>query len=152
MSEEFLNEIKNEEKNINEQIFREYFNYQSPPFLVKDLYEDNQKKNDRIVKYLSESLINLRNSIDSKKSEKLVYIAGKIIDFNKQQRGKGHPFDFTTCIKLARQQILQIFPLAFVLVKAVSTSEKSLNEIRQIIYSLCQIKETTEKVYNNINL
>ena len=87
-----------------------------------------------------------------KDPKKLVYIAGKIIDFNKQQKGKGHPLDFTTCIKLARQQILQIFPIALALVKTVSTSEKSLNEIRQIIYSLCQIKETTEKVYNNINL
>ena len=81
-----------------------------------------------IVKYLGVSLINLRNSIDGKRS------------------------DFTTCIKLVRQQMLQIFPIALALVKTVSTSEKSLNEIRQIIYSSCQIKETTEKVYNNINL
>ena len=38
-------------------MFREYFNYQSPSLLVKDLYEDNQNKNDIIVKYLNESLI-----------------------------------------------------------------------------------------------
>ena len=87
-----------------------------------------------------------------KNLKKLVYIAGKIIYFNKQQKSKGHPLDFTTCIKLTRQQMLQIFSIALALVKAVRTSEKWLNEIRQIIYSLCQIKETTEKVYNNINL
>ena len=38
-------------------MFREYFNYQSPSLLVKDLYEDNQNKNDIIVKYLNESVI-----------------------------------------------------------------------------------------------
>ena len=35
-------------------------------------------------------------------------------------------------------------------VKAGKTSENLLNEIRQIIYSVYQIKEITEKVYNNI--
>ena len=66
MREEFLYEIKKEEKNINEQIFRQYFNYQSPPTLVKDLFEDNQNKSDMILKYLDESLIDLRNSVNSK--------------------------------------------------------------------------------------
>ena len=66
MFKNFLNEIKNEEKNIHEQIIREYFNCQSPSFLVKDLYEGNQNKNDISVKYLRESLINLGNSINSK--------------------------------------------------------------------------------------
>ena len=49
LREEFLIEIKNEEKNINEQTFREYFNYQCPSFLLTDLCEDIQK-NDIIVK------------------------------------------------------------------------------------------------------
>ena len=66
MREEFQNEIENEEKNINEQIFNEFFNYQYPSFSVKDLYEDNQNKNAKIVKNINESLINLRNSINSK--------------------------------------------------------------------------------------
>ena len=64
--EEFLNEIKNEEKNINELIFIEYFNYLSPSFLVNDLCEENQNKNNIIVKYINESLINIRNSTNSK--------------------------------------------------------------------------------------
>ena len=32
---------KKNEKDTNEQIFQEFFNYHSPSFLVKDLYEDN---------------------------------------------------------------------------------------------------------------
>ena len=66
-----------------------------PSFLVKDLYEDDQNKNDIIVKYLKESLIDLRNSINSKEipenenRKKVVNIVEKILDFNNQQKGKG---------------------------------------------------------------
>ena len=71
MRENFLNKIKNEEKNMNEQIFKEYFGYESPSFLIKDLYESNQNKNDMIVKYLNESLIDLRNNINIKEFLKM---------------------------------------------------------------------------------
>ena len=40
--------------------------------------------------------------------------------------------------------------IALAQVKAGYISENLLNEIRQIIYSLDQAKEITEKVYNNI--
>ena len=59
MRKEFLNEIKNGEKNVNEQITIEHFNHQSPSFLVKYFYEDNQIINDIIVEYLNEQLIDL---------------------------------------------------------------------------------------------
>ena len=67
LGEEFSNKIKNEEKNISEQIFKEYFCHESPSFLVKDLYESKQNKNDVIVKYLNESVIDLRNKNSIKK-------------------------------------------------------------------------------------
>ena len=35
-------------------------------------------------------------------------------------------------------------------VKAGSTSEIFLNEMRQIIYSFCRAKEIAKKVYNNV--
>lgn len=47
-------------KKKNSQIFEEYFHYQSSSFLTKDLYEDNQIKNNKTVKYLKESLIDLK--------------------------------------------------------------------------------------------
>ena len=106
MCEEFLNKINDEEKNINEQIFREYFNYQSLSFLVKYLYEDNQKINDIIVKYLNESLIHLRNSINSKEilenenPKKVVNIVEKIFDFSNQQKHKRCPSDLAIPVKI----------------------------------------------------
>ena len=46
--------------------------------------------------------------------------------------------------------MLQRLPIALAHVKAGNTFENLLNEIRQIIYCLCQAEEITKKVYNNI--
>ena len=46
--------------------------------------------------------------------------------------------------------MLQRLPIAFSQVKTGNNSENLLNEIKQIVYSLCQSKEITKKVYNNI--
>ena len=54
LCEILLNKTKNEEKYINEQIFREYFNYQSSSFPLKDLYKDIQNKNDIIEGHANE--------------------------------------------------------------------------------------------------
>ena len=143
MREEFLKEIENEDKNINEQIFGEYFNYQSTSSLVKELSEDNENKNDMIVKYLNESLIDLRNFNNSKEipkdenPKKIVNIVEKMINFNKLQKIKGHNSDIAKRIKiLTSKQMLQRLSIALVQVKTGNTSENLLNEIRQIVYSL----------------
>ena len=51
---------------------------------------------------------------------------------------------------LTHKQILQRLPIALAQVKAGNNSESLLNEIRQIVYSLCQSKQITKKIYNNI--
>ena len=51
---------------------------------------------------------------------------------------------------LTPKQMLQRLPIALVQVKAGNNSEKLLNEIRQIVYSLYQSKQITKKVYINI--
>ena len=51
---------------------------------------------------------------------------------------------------LTPKQMLQRLPMALAQVKAGNNSENLLNEIRQIIYSLYQLKEITKKVYNNL--
>ena len=50
---------------------------------------------------------------------------------------------------LTPKQILQRLPIALTQVKAGNTSEKLLNEIRQIIYSWYKENAITKKVYNN---
>ena len=51
---------------------------------------------------------------------------------------------------LTPKQLPQRLPTALEQVKAGNNSERLLNEIRQIVYSLYQSKQITEKVYNNI--
>ena len=51
---------------------------------------------------------------------------------------------------LTPKQLLQRLPIAPAQGKAGNNSESLLNEITQIVYSLYQSKEITEKVYNNI--
>ena len=51
---------------------------------------------------------------------------------------------------LTPKQMLKRWPITLAQVKAGNTPENLLKEIRQIIYSLNEAKETTKKVYNNI--
>ena len=51
---------------------------------------------------------------------------------------------------LTSKQMLQRLPIALAQLKAGNNSENLLNEIRQIIYSLYQLKEITKKVYSNL--
>ena len=46
--------------------------------------------------------------------------------------------------------MLQQLPKGLAQVKAGNNSENLLNKIQQIIYSLCQSKEITKKVNNNL--
>ena len=57
----FMNEIKDDEKNINSELFNEYFGYQNPSFQVKDLIKANQ------TNQTIDSANELRNSIIKKR-------------------------------------------------------------------------------------
>ena len=46
--------------------------------------------------------------------------------------------------------MLQRLSIILAKVKSGNNSESLLNEIKQIVYSLYQSKETTKKVYNNM--
>ena len=46
--------------------------------------------------------------------------------------------------------MLKRLPIALAQIKAGNNSESSLNQIRQISYSLYRSKEITKSVYNNI--
>ena len=93
----------------------------------------------------SRSNINRKETSKNENLEKLVEIVEKILDFNKQQKGKGIKI-------LTPKQMLQRLPITLAQVKAANTSENLLNEIKQIIYSLYREKEVTKNVCNNIML
>ena len=60
---------------------------------------------------------------------------------------KGNTFPINVMGDDAREKRL---PIALTQVNTGKTSKILLNEIRQIIYPLYQLKEITRKVYNNI--
>ena len=75
-------------------------------------------------------MIDLRNSINSKKIDenenlkKVVNIVEKILDFNTQQRGKEHPSDLNTHVKISTpKKMVQTLPLVLAQVKAGDTLE-----------------------------
>ena len=51
---------------------------------------------------------------------------------------------------LTPKQMLQRLSIAIAQIKAGNNSQRLLNEIRKIVYSLYQSKEIIKKVYNNI--
>ena len=60
-----------EEKDTNDEIFWNYFKYQNPSILAKDLIRATQTKNQQLVNNVNDGLIDLRTAINSKKSLKM---------------------------------------------------------------------------------
>ena len=92
---------------------------------IKNLYDSRQK------------IINLLNDNSKIRSEAIYK--------SKQNETKGKGLKVLT-----PKQMLQRLPIALTQVKAGNNSESLLNEIKQIVYSLYQLKQITKKVYNNI--
>ena len=63
LCEQFLNETLNEERNINEKIFRNHFKYQNLSSLVKDLFKKDKIKDDKIKYMIINKLIKLMKDI-----------------------------------------------------------------------------------------
>ena len=95
LQQEFMNEVIANEKDINYEIFWNYFKYQNPSFLEKDLIKATQAKNEQLVNNVNNGLIALRKAIikkqipENENPKKILDIVEKILDFNKQQKGKG---------------------------------------------------------------
>ena len=125
----------NQIENIYNEIFKEYFNCQNASFLIKDLDQANQVKNEKIVNQINGGLIDLGNDAikktipENENADKVTGIVEKIIDFNKYQKGKGLRVS-------SLRQMLQRLTIVFSHVKAGNTSENVPNEIHQKIYFL----------------
>ena len=135
--QEFMNEIIADQKDEKNEIFLDYFMYQNPLLLVKDLIGAKQNKNEKLVNNIKSRLTDLRSYINRKEilenrnPKKVVDIAEEILDFDKQKKGNRLPSNLATHTKQMHQRL----PTAFAQVKAANTSVDLLNEIRKIIYS-----------------
>ena len=61
-----MNEIITDEKDINNEIFLNYFKYQNQLFVETDLIRAMQAKNETLVINFNDGLINSKNAINKK--------------------------------------------------------------------------------------
>ena len=61
-----MNEITTDEKDINNEIFFNYFKYQNQLFLETDLIRATRAKNETLVINFNDGLINSKNAINKK--------------------------------------------------------------------------------------
>ena len=84
-----MNKIENDEENIKNEIFQEYFKYHNPSFLAKYKYKYNQAKNEQIVNQVNDALIDLRNAANKNSipengnPDEVIDIVEKNFNFNK---------------------------------------------------------------------
>ena len=151
----FLEYIENESKDINYDLFKDYFDVLVPSALAKKLYETkNKNKNNELVELINFRWSNLKdeiekmteNEIKTEKPHKILEIVKEILDFNKKnrkQQGLGLKI-------LTPNQMLSRLPITLAQLKAGNNSEKLKNEIRQLLYSLCRSKKLTKQLYKNL--
>ena len=146
--------VKNESKDINYNLFKDYFNFVVPSTLRKKLYEiKNKKESNKLVNVIKTGLSDLKDknkemSEDEKtkieQPNKILKIVEEILEFNKQnQSGKGLKI-------LTPNQMLSRLPIFLAQLKAGNNSQKLKNEIRQLLYSLYRSKKLTKQLYKSL--
>ena len=145
--------IIKKEKDIDKEIFKKYFGFQTPSLLLKNIYNLNdEEKNNDLVNVIKRGLKDLKKEIkemskeerEIEKPHKIVEIVEAILEFNKQnQEGKGLKI-------LTPNQMLSRLPISLAQLQAGDNSQKLKNKIRQLLYSLYRSKNMTKQVYNNL--
>ena len=149
-----LDEIEQKEQNINNELFKQYFNYQSPSNMYKILSETgNTELNQIKVDFIKKTLSKLQKIIDNvpkdktykiEKNEKIISIVERILEFNQlNQLGQGLKI-------LTTNQMLSRLPISLAQLNAGNNSEKLKNEIRQLLYSLYRSKKLTKQIYKSL--
>ena len=157
---------------INREAANSFKNFQAIKTFGRDIYEGKitiEEANEYQTDLLAE-IMNFRKNTkprsQEKKQEKEIVLKNlynffegreKILDafeskiFSIKSKGAGISNPNHSKLKiLTPKQMIQRLPIALAQVKAGNNSESLLNEIRQIVYSLCQSKQIAKNVYNNI--
>ena len=121
--------------------------------MLKSVYKtNNKKKNSKSVNIIKSGLTYFKNEFEHmneeekeiEKSNEIIDIVEKILEFNKQnQQGQGLKI-------LTPDQMLSRLPITLAQLKAGNNSEKLKNEIRQLLYSLYRSKKLTKQLYKSL--
>ena len=147
--------IKKESKDINNDLFKTYFNFSAPIDLAKKLFEtEGEKNNSELVEEIKNRWSRLKDEIkkmskEETKNEKpndILVIISEIIDFNKEiQKQKGSDLKILT-----PNQMLSRLPMYLAQLKGGNNSEKLKKEIRQILYFLYRSKKLPKQFYKSL--
>ena len=145
-----IKRVSEKEIDLNEEIFKKYFNFQRRNDLLMLLNKTNDKeKNIELVNVINSGLKDLKEEIkkmskaeiEIEKPDEIVNIVEKILKFNEQNQQKGQGIKILT-----PNQMLNRLPIALAQLKAGNNSNKLKNEIRQLLYSLYRSKNMTKQV------
>ena len=123
---------EDESKGIKYDLFKHYFNSVVPSALAKQLYKmKKKKKNGKLVKVIKNRLSDLKNEIEKmsedvkeiEQLDKILKIVKKVLDFNRQQQGKGLQIS-------TPNQMLRRLTTTLAQLNAGNNSEKLKNEIK----------------------
>ena len=148
-----IKRVIEKEIDLNEEIFKKYFNFQRPSDMLMFLNKTNDKeKNIELVNVINSGLKDLKEEIkkmskteiEIEDSESIVEIVEQILNFNKQnQQGQALKI-------LTPNQMFSRLQITLAQLQAGNNSNKLKNEIRQLLYSLYRSKNMTKQVYNNL--
>ena len=110
---------------------------------INDFIRKTKPRNPEKRKLRSDVLNSVTGLVNGREMVLKAFQSGIFHKLEESQKGEGVKI-------LTANQMLKRLPIALAQVKAGNNSESSLNEIRQIVYSLYRSKEITKKVYNNI--
>ena len=141
--------IKKKKENINNVLFKEYFDYSNPDTMIKRLKDAGHEKDKSMVKNLNKMQKIFKNVPENKtfkikENEKVTDIVETILELNsKKQLGLRLKI-------LTPNQMLSRLPITLAQLKAGNSSEKLKNEIRQLLYSLYRSKKLTKQLYKSL--
>ena len=144
--------VNKQEAGMSNKLFKNYFKFQRPSVMLEYLYKADASQNNELVSLINIGLKDLKKEIKKmseeernvEKPDNIVKIVEKILNFNKQQQlGEGIKI-------LTPNQMLSRLSILLAQLEAGNNSDKLINEIRQLLYSLYSSKNMTKQVYNNL--
>ena len=135
-------------------MFKAYFtDYQSPSNMYKRLSETKGAVNEVRVDFIKKLLTKLKKIIKDtpkddaakiEEDEKIIDKFERILEFNnKIQSGQGLKI-------LTARQMLRRLPISLAQLNSENNSEKSKNEIRQLLYSLYRSNKLKKYIYKSL--
>ena len=154
---DFLEQIKEEQKNIDINWFKNVFNYKTPDEMLKYLPSLKTTDNyNQATSLIEENFTDFKDEVEimsegdkKNKGVKILNIIENIVNFTlKEQKNQEYPGSGLKI--LTPTQILSRLPITLAQLKAGNNNEKLKNEIRQLLYSLYRSKKLTNQLYKSL--